>query len=863
MPLPLRICHRSWEPTSTVGSQYGWRFAAPGPGNSPPVSLDVSRVESQVLGIFSAASLVMRTAANRHHQTHWHDHERRQRGRRCDDQRQKRVNRSLNPALPSTVRWCCAERLQCTLSDMPVGERGLLELEELSPQEQSLCGKAVEGGLLDLRSHQPGADDPSHGWDWDARRSIRAQVLFQLLTGCGPRLANSVVAVRVSGARIVGRLNLGGWELKCPLELCRCHLAHRLHLAKAVVPNLSLRQSYLRSRLSARGLKVVHTLNLTGFHCRGGVVLRDANIAGQLECAAAVFANPKGEALCADGLNVHGGMFLLGAQCLGEVRLTGGKIGSLVCDQTMFSKPQGSALNGDRLTVTGDMSLSKAQCVGRVSLGGANVGGSLNCDEATFNNPGDLSLSADRLIVNESMFLRRVSSSGQIQLTGAKLGSLVCHDATLRNPNGMALNAARLTTESDTYIVKAQCVGEVRLLGARIDGQLNCSKTIFSNPGGDALSADGLTVQAAMFLREARSDGEVRLLGARISGQLTCDSAVFSNPGRNTLSADGLTVNGHVFLTNVKSDGHLDLSYTNIAGALHGHKAVFTNRSGVALTGERLSVDGLVLLKQAECVGEIRLRFARIGGHLDCTDAVFSNPGGVALSLERASVGQSVRIHPTAFAGGLDVRYARVGAWHDDMHTWPHELQLEGFIYDAIDNQGATVKDRLRSWLPRDSYHPQPYEQLAAVLRRAGEEHAARRVAIGKQKARRHSRQGWPARSLSQAWSAVLRYTIGYGYRPALALIPLTALILGGSVLFQIASRDHRLLHAARSGSEQPQFNSFRYTMDLLLPVVNFRQRDAFVAGGWAAWASFGFTFAGWLFAAIVVAGLSGVFRRE
>ena len=45
--------------------------------------------------------------------------------------------------------------------------------------------------------------------------------------------------------------------------------------------------------------------------------------------------------------------------------------------------------------------------------------------------------------------------------------------------------------------------------------------------------------------------------------------------------------------------------------------------------------------------------------------------------------------------------------------------------------------------------------------------------------------------------------------------------------------------------------------MDLLLPVVNFKQRDAFVAEGWAAWAVFGFTFAGWLLAAIVVAGLS------
>ena len=51
--------------------------------------------------------------------------------------------------------------------------------------------------------------------------------------------------------------------------------------------------------------------------------------------------------------------------------------------------------------------------------------------------------------------------------------------------------------------------------------------------------------------------------------------------------------------------------------------------------------------------------------------------------------------------------------------------------------------------------------------------------------------------------------------------------------------------------------------MDLLLPVVNFKQRDSFVAESWAAWAAFGFTFAGWLLAAIVVAGLSGIFKRD
>ena len=121
----------------------------------------------------------------------------------------------------------------------------------------------------------------------------------------------------------------------------------------------------------------------------------------------------------------------------------------------------------------------------------------------------------------------------------------------------------------------------------------------------------------------------------------------------------------------------------------------------------------------------------------------------------------------------------------------------------------------------------------------------------------------WGSSVALRLWSAVLRWTIGYGYRPALALIHVGWLLLLGWWLFDVAYQDPNLLHPAKTGREQPEFHSFRYTADLLLPVVNFKQRDTFVSGCWAAWAAFGFTFAGWLLAAIVVAGLTGVFKRD
>jgi hypothetical protein len=202
-----------------------------------------------------------------------------------------------------------------------------------------------------------------------------------------------------------------------------------------------------------------------------------------------------------------------------------------------------------------------------------------------------------------------------------------------------------------------------------------------------------------------------------------------------------------------------------------------------------------------------------------------------------------------------------VGTWYDYKSIWPAALDLEGFIYEAIDVRYVTPRQRL-DWLRRHQggYQPQPYEQLAAVYRQAGHDQGARTVAIAKQQARRASVAGW-AHWPSRAWSFFLRWTIGYGYRPARVLPWLVGLFAVGWLVFDRAYPTH--MRPAKSGAEQPGFNAARYTLDLLLPVANLKQRDAFVPHGSAAWWAFGLSLAGWLLAAVVVAGLTGVFKRD
>ena len=84
------------------------------------------------------------------------------------------------------------------------------------------------------RTGDRSAANPRDVADSGPERSVRAQVLFQLLTGWGPLHDVDLVppgetaprAVRAEGLRISEHLNCRGARLRCPLELKGCYFDH-------------------------------------------------------------------------------------------------------------------------------------------------------------------------------------------------------------------------------------------------------------------------------------------------------------------------------------------------------------------------------------------------------------------------------------------------------------------------------------------------------------------------------------------------------------------------------------------------------------------------------------------------------------
>jgi hypothetical protein len=372
------------------------------------------------------------------------------------------------------------------------------------------------------------------------------------------------------------------------------------------------------------------------------------------------------------------------------------------------------------------------------------------------------------------------------------------------------LLAQRLETRGNVELdQRFTATGEVSLVGAHIGGTLSLSGATLTNPEGKALDAAGLIVDRDMFCRAGfTATGEVRLVGAHIGGQLEFDGASLTNPEGKALDADSLTVNRSMFC-----------------------------RGGFTATGE------------------VNLRLVQVGGQLGIRKATLANSGGQALNLQQVRA-TALFLQPEKRPDGMvDLTAARVGTFVDDQETWPEKLRLRGFVYDVVHNDKVSVRGRL-GWLQRnrDGYTPQPYDQLAAAYRRDGRDEAARRVLIAKQ---------WRRRGRLNPWNWLLYGTVSYGYRTWLAALWLLLALWAGTNALDDAHQAGLLDPAKDNLGQQPTFHPLTYALDLLLPIVNLGQEGAWIPRGWAERWTWGLILAGWVLTTAVVAGLTGVLKRD
>jgi len=230
-------------------------------------------------------------------------------------------------------------------------------------------------------------------------------------------------------------------------------------------------------------------------------------------------------------------------------------------------------------------------------------------------------------------------------------------------------------------------------------------------------------------------------------------------------------------------------------------------------------VGGNVFLRAGfTAYGLVSLGATKIAGDLDVIEATFQNASKVARQLSWTS---SHRLRDDS-----------------EICSHPEKLELDGFVYDELDEDSPRDAGQRLLWVNRPPYTPQPYQQLAKVFRGHGQEREAEQVLIRKESTRYQSLIN-PAGWYSKPWLWLQRsalWTIDYGYRPLKALKFMLLFVLLGGFLFGrgylngiVTPTEKEAYGSWQKNGRPPEyyspFNCVVYSIDSFFPLVEMFER--------------------------------------
>lgn len=423
----------------------------------------------------------------------------------------------------------------------------------------------------------------------------------------------------------------------------------------------------------------------------------------------------------------------------------------------------------------------------------------------------------------------------------------------------------------------------IRIKGARIVDDLDLSTG---------------AVGALLLLQRCRIEGNISLRDATTKLLNLAESCVCGSIDADRMRStggvylrDGFRCEKSVRLSAAVITGDLDCRNGTIEGAEDVRDA---QRPIVSLRCDRASVTGSVFFVNFTANGEVRLLDATVGANVVSKDATFGN-AGTALLADNAKIAGSLILgqwkRPPR--GAISVRNAAARALHlgkpSDTPLGKDVVRAQGFRYETIAGDGAVDLSLCMRWLDAligVPFNPQPYEQCAKVLRDIGLPAQAKDVAILRRRVERKLGQ----KSASKRFGSwLLDVLVRYGYRPERSVFFLLVLTFAGAVVFHEADRHGGMVPSdaaavtayLRNGTlpvGYPRLNSVVYSLDVLLPIIDFQQdskwrpyQDAtmpagssfLVIGGVAMWTMRILIAAGWILSTLLVASVTGLIRKD
>jgi hypothetical protein len=586
-----------------------------------------------------------------------------------------------------------------------------------------------------------------------------------------------------------------------------------------------------------------------------------------------------------------------------------------VIDAILYADPGSGArarlmLSGARITGSLDLTDARVEhaiilrdCVfdQPIILAGARLG-ALTLSGSEF--PG---IDAPNLEIDGDLDLSRIRSSRTVNLTGAHFH----HDIRMSgarlgrgDDQEVALSADHLAVDgSVTCDGEFEAAGTVTMAGARVNGavRLDGAKITASHRGQVAFYGDGMTVGHDVSAAGLSTDGGVRLVDASIASTLELRGAKLANADGVALRLDraeilsslycdnGFTAVGDITAIGIHVKGSVYLNRAQIGQPAPGSDTGGWQPTGTTLSLYRAKIDGdlgcwdgfvvhgTIDLSRLSVAGEFNLVTSDLRGYPTAADLAGSQFSRVAIMGDPPS-------------GLLDFTDVKTDFYRDGpAHRERGAIVLDGFEYNSIQMTHVTLEER-KQWLMRameaskrkfgsgnDGYLPQPYNQLAKVYRRVGNEREAKLIAIERENQRdRVMPWRYPAAKIS---SRIYKITLSYGYNLKRAALLLPVLYLISVLMVHVAQQDNAFVavdETARSSttvenctSAYPCLSDWAYPVDWVVPIINlhqseFWQPDAHSAIGKATrdWL-YTTTILGWAVTTLLIGAFTGLIRRD
>jgi uncharacterized protein YjbI with pentapeptide repeats len=535
----------------------------------------------------------------------------------------------------------------------------------------------------------------------------------------------------------------------------------------------------------------------------------------------------------------------------GAVTLAMAKVGG---ELNMNGAKCSGPLKMNRLNVSGALLMGEGAQFNTVDLSSTKVAGELNMNDATCSCP----LNMDGLEVAGSLYMSGNAKFMKIDLRSAKVGgqfSMIGASCT----GSLIMNSLEVICH--VFMGDgAHFDGDIDLRSAKVGGHLDMVGAICSG----TLNMNSLAVTGSLLMDAPAKFAEVRLTGATVGGQLSMIGAKCSGP----LNMDSLSVAGPLLMSGDAQFNGMDLRSAKVGGQL--------DMTGASCTGSlvmsSLKVNSHLFMAKVCFEQRVSLVFADIGGLLDISGAHLNG-----LDLTETSIRGELLLDSEAnpkpiwqTGSRLILRNTVVSTIQapKESDAFPKGLDLAGFTYTRLGGLSRTGEETQMAsyevewfveWLKKDTnYSPQPYQQLAGILRIMGHPSKANTILFeGKQRERSKAiKRGHRARWLGLT---LLRWTIGYGCgsRYFLSLIPVVLFTMIGALVVSTTC----------TGKDWNVIKMLGFSFDQLLPLVKLDESHAKILSeniksGWQYYYFYLHKLVGYVLGSFVLAGLSGITKK-